>query len=119
MSIIDSIKDKAKRHQERHTELDGYQFMFSDSIAFVNQTHWRTVAQGHSVFMSIEYHQAIEQCSPDNTQQRYAIAYKNGEPKVLVACQLAHATGDKLTQTDNAIKKKPITQPKAPIKHPR
>lgn len=105
MNIIDSIKDKRKRHKERYSELN-YQYVFSDSIHLVNQEHWQNVAQNHSIFMSLGYLQSIEQCSPDNTSQRYAIAYQDGRPKVLVSVQIAEATGDRLTQTENSVKRK-------------
>ncbi len=99
MNLIDQVKDKLNRHQERHSET-GYRFVFSDSIEFVNAGDWDSVANNNSVFLSRRYLQAIELCSPENTEQRYAMAYnQQNQPVVIVACQVAVIGGENLSQT--------------------
>ena len=88
MKLIKQIKDKAKRHKERH-QASEYQYIISDSIKFTNINDWMKVAEFSSVFLSPDYLSAIESCSPENTKQIYAMAYKNGVPVVIVACQIA------------------------------
>jgi len=105
MSVVERIKDKVKRHQERYTTL-GYQTVISESIEFVNQQHWELVANQGSVFLSKAYLMTIESNSPENTQQRYAIAYDNGKPVAAVVCQIADISGNHLTQADGGIKGK-------------
>lgn len=106
MKIIDQVKDKLNRHQERHCE-SGYRFVFADSIAFVNVKDWDMVAKHNSVFLSRRYLQAIESCSPENTEQRYALAYnQENQPVVIVACQLAQIGGENLVQDSGKLTEK-------------
>lgn len=102
MKIIDQIKDKAKRHKERN-QASEYEFVIADSIAYTNLKDWNQVAQNSSVFLSQKYLSAIEECSPENTTQKYAIAYKNQMPVVIVACQIAEITGENLSHESGNI----------------
>jgi len=108
MNLINKAKDKIKRHHERHTKL-GYKFILSDGIAFVNQRDWDKIANDNTVFLSRNYLQAIESNSPDNTSQRYAMAYnEEGKPVVIVSCQVAEISGENLMpqSKDDTIKVK-------------
>jgi len=106
MNIIDQVKDKLDRHQERYSE-SGYRFLMADGIAFVNDHDWDVVAKYNSVFLSRNYLQAIESCSPENTKQKYAMAYDdNNQPVVIVSCQVAQISGEKLTQESGKLTKK-------------
>jgi len=102
MNIINQIKDKAKRHKERHKASD-HQFIFTDSIAYTNLDDWNQIAKNSSVFLSSNYLSAIETCSPENTTQKYAIAYKDKVPVVIVACQIAEITGENLSHDTGKI----------------
>ena len=64
MNIINQIKDKAKRHKERHKASD-HQFIIADSIAYTNLDDWNQIAKNSSVFLSSNYLSAIETCSPE------------------------------------------------------
>ncbi len=101
LNIIEKVKDKARRHKERHCEL-GYQYIFSDSIHFVNGQDWDSIAKNNTIFLSRDYLQTIEKYSPENTSQRYAIAYSEGEPVLVIACQLAEISGEQLIKTDSS-----------------
>ncbi len=103
MKIIDKVKDKSQRHIERHATL-GYQYLFAESIGFIKHCDWDGIADGNSIFLSRTDLEAIEANSPENTSQRYAVAYSNGEPVVIAACQVAEITGEKLAQAGNGIK---------------
>jgi GNAT acetyltransferase-like protein len=103
MDVVGTIKDKVKRHKERHSALD-FQYLFSDSIDFVNQQHWNEIAVNASVLMSINYLKAIECCSPENTTQRYAIAYQNHQAVAIVACQIADISGQNLASPEGNFK---------------
>jgi predicted N-acyltransferase len=107
MKIIDKAKDKIKRHQERHTAL-GYKYVISDSIDFINADDWDCIAKTNTIFLSRNYLTAIEKNSPQNTSQRYAIAYCNGKPSVIVSCQIAEISGESLLQqpTEKSLKNK-------------
>ncbi|TQV85462.1 GNAT family N-acetyltransferase [Aliikangiella coralliicola] len=105
MKVISRLKDKVKRHQERHTPL-GYRFVIADSIRFLNANDWQTVASQGSIFLGTGYLETIEAYSPENTQQRYVIAYDNDKPVVVIACQIAEISGTNFTRTDNRIKNK-------------
>lgn len=105
MKIFNKAKDKLKRHQERHSEL-GFKTIISDSINFVNTKDWDSIAINNTVFLSREYLVAIEENSPENTEQRYAMAYSKGVPVVIVSCQIAQITGENLVKKndDNRVK---------------
>jgi len=103
MKLIKEVKDKAKRHQERHTPL-GYQYLLADRIAFVNAADWDSIAADSSVFLSRQYLMAIEANSPENTAQKYAMAYHDGQPLVIIACQIAETSGDHLVQLKGGVK---------------
>jgi hypothetical protein len=102
MNLMDQIKDKAKRHKERHQATD-YQFVIADRIGFTNLNDWNQISKYSSVFLSPQYLTAIEDYSPENTTQRYAIAYKDNQPMVIVACQIAEITGENLSQETGTI----------------
>lgn len=105
MKVINRLKDKVKRHQERSQPL-GYKYVLSDSIHFLNQNDWLRVAEQGSVFLSKEYLSTIEKFSPTNTEQRYAIAYDDDKPVAIIACQIAEITGLNFVQPENQIKEK-------------
>ena len=94
-NIVSKIKDKVQRHKERHSEL-AYQYVFSDSIYFVNSVHWDEVAENQTVLLNRNYLKTIESYSPENTTQRYAIAYSDGIPVVIIACQIADINGENI-----------------------
>lgn len=103
MEIIKKIKDKTKRHVERHTALD-YQYIFSDFINFISSSDWDSIAENSTIFLSRKYLETIEENAPENTTQKYAIAYSNCTPVVIVACQIAGLSGANLIQADDGIK---------------
>lgn len=104
MNLFDKTKDKLQRHAERHSPLD-IQYAFADSIAFLNSGDWDGIAENSTLFLSREYLRAIEQHPPENTRQRYSIAYLMDKPVLILACQLADISGDRLASAENAIAK--------------
>ncbi|WP_196139332.1 GNAT family N-acetyltransferase [Aliikangiella sp. G2MR2-5] len=105
MKVINRLKDKVKRHKERNTPL-GFKLVLSDSINFVNEGDWEKVAEQGSVFLSKAYLSTIERFSPANTEQRYAIAYRENQPQVIVACQIAEISGLNFIHPCNDLKEK-------------
>ncbi len=105
MEIIKKIKDKTKRHVERHTALD-YQYIFSDSINFISSSDWDSIAENSTIFLSRKYLETIEENAPENTTQKYAVAYSHSTPVVIVACQIAEISGARLIQADDGLKEK-------------
>ncbi len=105
MNIINKARDKVQRHNERHSILD-YQYAFADSVDFINADHWDTICEKETLFLSRDYLKTIEEFSPENTSQRYAIAYSKGIPVLILACQLADITGERLTKPEEGITKK-------------
>jgi predicted N-acyltransferase len=99
VDLIGIINDKLCRHKERNSSLD-YQYLFSDSIHFVNAKDWDSIASKNTIFLSRAYFEALEQYSPDNTLQRYAIAYADRTPVLILACQIADIGGERLANTD-------------------
>lgn len=96
MDLINKAKDKIRRHKERHTSLEGIHYLFSDSINFINPHDWDKIAADKTIFSSRQYLQTIENYSPNNTTQRYAIAYSDRTPVAIVACQVAEISGEQL-----------------------
>ena len=109
MNVVNTVKDKARRHRERHRSL-GYQYVFADSVRFVNASDWDLLAQNGSIFLSRKYLDAIEQCSPENTAQRYALAYAGDQPLVLLACQIADISGEQIRQPGSKVEEKLMSQ---------
>lgn len=103
--MLDKLKDKMKRHKERISPL-GFQSLLSDSIDFVQPAHWDPIAGEASIFLRRAYLQAIEACSPPNTYQRYAVAFVNGKPAVILACQVAQINGGQLVPAQGKEKSK-------------
>ncbi len=108
MGIKKKAKDKLKRHNERHAALS-HQCVLSDSIAFINHEAWDAIANQSSIFLSRDYLNVIEANSPENTTQKYAIAYDNGKPVVILACQIAEISGEQLVGQDS-IHQNPIAK---------
>lgn len=103
MKFFDNIKDKSKRRQERREQLN-YQFAFADSIHFVHSDHWDSIAFNNTIFLSRSYLSAIEKHSPENTLQRYAIAYDQGQPVLIAAFQIADIGGERLLSAEDGEK---------------
>lgn len=103
MSLIDKTRDKLLRHKERHQALDGFQFVFSGSISFIKSHDWDAIADNNSIFLSRKYLSAIENCPPGNTSQIYAVAYSDGEPVLIMACQVAEIGGERLMKIENGV----------------
>ncbi|WP_223789607.1 GNAT family N-acetyltransferase [Marinicella meishanensis] len=98
MSLIDQVKDKLQRHQERHSTT-GHRFVLADRVDFMHGAAWDQVAEHSSIFLSRRYLRALESCAPNNTAQRYAMAYDDQQqPVVIVAAQVAVIGGEQLTQ---------------------
>lgn len=103
MKMLERLKDKFQRHRERISPL-GFQSLLSDSIDFIQPAHWDPIAGNASIFLGRSYLQAIEACSPENTCQRYAVAFLKGRPAVILACQVATITGGQLVPSAKAKK---------------
>lgn len=103
MKAIATLKDKLKRRTERRTALN-VQYVFADSINFVNADHWRHVTQGASIFLQHPYLCAIEASPPENVQLRYVIAYQMGTPILVLTCQIADVSGAQFVQIDHKAK---------------
>lgn len=103
MKTVDTLKDKLARRTERRTALD-IQYVFADSINFLNAAHWRQLTQSASIFLQHHYLAAIEACPPENIQLRYVIAYKMGTPVLALACQIAEVSGAQLVKSDHKAK---------------
>lgn len=103
MKTVDALKDKLARRNERRTSLD-VEYVFADSINFVNAAHWRQVTQGASIFLQHHYLSAIEAHPPENIQLRYVIAYQMGTPVFALACQIAEVSGAQLVKADHKAK---------------
>ena len=107
MKLVTQLKDKVKRHQERHRSL-AYRHVIAESIDFVDHVAWSKLTRNRSVFLSAEYLSMLENNSPENTEQRYAIAYDGKEPVAAIVCQIAEIQGGHLTQVNNDIQQKVV-----------
>jgi hypothetical protein len=100
--VINKVKEKFSRHKERHTPL-GYKYIISDSIDFIRPEEWDSIANNQSIFLSRKYLKSIEECSPENTIQKYAIAYEARSPIAIIVCQLAEVSGERIIGLDNKL----------------
>jgi len=102
MKLVNQIQDKVKRHQERRVST-GLHFVIADSIRYIPQQAWKKIVEHQSLFMSLEYLNTIEAHSPENSQQRYAMAFEQGKPVVAVVCQVAQINGGNFYKPANKL----------------
>ncbi|MBU2712542.1 GNAT family N-acetyltransferase [Zooshikella harenae] len=101
------LKDKKLRHKERYTSL-GYQYVIADNINFLKKDDWNEITKNKSVFMSIDYLRVLDAYSPENTEQRYALAYQEGKPIAAFVFQIAVIGGEQLVLPDKKLKEQVI-----------
>ncbi len=96
------------RHAARRTPT-GFEFAFADSVDFLNPIDWDSLA-GHSVFLSREYLRVLEAHPPSNLTPRYAIAYADGKPAVVMLLQRINVTGDRIRKksTEKRLRDAPL-----------
>jgi Acetyltransferase (GNAT) domain len=87
------------RHTARRNPT-GFEFVFADRIDFINHADWDALA-GHSVFLSRAYLRVLEAHPPTNLTPRYAIAYADGKPAVVMLLQRINVTGDRIRKKSN------------------
>jgi len=104
MKVVNKIKQTQQRHQQRKTP-SGCQFVFADSIRFINQRDWTEVAKYCSVFLSLDYLDTLERFAPENTKPKYAIAYEDAKPVAIIVCQIAEINGTNLFNREGELAK--------------
>ena len=86
IKIVDKARNLRDTHKERHRPT-GFGFAFSDSIDYLDASHWQAVTAGKSLFLTPQYLRVLERAGPDNLQQRYALIFRGREPVAAVAAQ--------------------------------
>lgn len=84
--LVDKARSLRDTHKERHRPT-GFGFAFSDSIDYLDASHWQAVTAGKSLFLTPQYLRVLEHAGPDNLRQRYALIFRGREPVVAVAAQ--------------------------------
>ncbi|MGX5172874.1 GNAT family N-acetyltransferase [Aliikangiella sp. IMCC44653] len=105
MALVSELKDKIQRHKERHANLD-YDLVLSDKIELLNIDDWQTVAHQNSFFLSYQYLAMLQRHQPDNVTPRFAIAYQNGIPVVIVCCQITQLSAANLSTKSSSLVEK-------------
>jgi hypothetical protein len=91
---IATMLDERRRLRSR-TPL---QIAIADRFSQLNPEYWRAVTGGQSLFYSVEYQRAFEQCRPANLEARYALISDADTPLAAVCMQIARVD---LTQVGN------------------
>lgn len=78
-----------RRSKQVKRRPSGHAFALADRVAFLNAAHWDAVCAQASVFMQRAYLEAFEAHPPDNVQVRYALAHRDGCPRIAMVMQRA------------------------------
>ena len=97
IKIVDKARNLRDTHKERHRPT-GFGFAFSDSIDYLDASHWQAVTAGKSLFLTPQYLRVLERAGPDNLQQRYALIFRGREPVAAVAAQSVNISLSRVSQ---------------------
>ncbi len=78
-----------RRSKQAKRRPSGHQFALADQVGFLNTGDWDAVCAKGSVFLQRAYLEAFEAHPPDNVQMRYALAYRDGRPRIAMVMQRA------------------------------
>jgi predicted N-acyltransferase len=93
--LFAGLADARERHRERHRPT-GFDFALADSMHFLNPGHWDAVTASAGFFLRRSYLSLLEECGPEELASRYALIYRQGEPRAAVAAQLLTVSGDRV-----------------------
>jgi hypothetical protein len=92
--VLSDVGTLKARHVARRTST-GVELVLADKIDFVNPAHWDALAN-QSVFLSRHYLTVLENHSPKNLINRYAVAYVEGQAVAIMVFQRIKISGDQL-----------------------
>lgn len=99
-SLLSRLTDAHARHRERHKPT-GFNFALSDRIDYLEPGHWDAVTKDQSFFLQRPYLRLLEQHTPDNLQQRYAMVFDNHQPVAAVVAQILTLTAANVVNPNN------------------
>jgi predicted N-acyltransferase len=104
--LISKARDVRESHSERHRPT-GFGFALADSINYLD-SRWDALAAENSVFLSRRYLRVLEEATPDNMHQRYALIFR--EEKA-VAAVVAQSVTISVARTLKESRHKNVTKP--------
>lgn len=84
--IVATARDLRSQHEERHRP-SGFGFALADSVDYLDSARWDRLTSNQSIFFSRSYLRVLEEASPNNLSQRYAMIFRGREAVALVAAQ--------------------------------
>ena len=78
-----------RRPRQARRRPSGHALALADRIGLLNTADWDEVCAQGSVFMQRAYLEAFEAHPPDNVQMRYALAHRDGRPRIAMVMQRA------------------------------
>ena len=109
--LVGKAHDLREAHRARH-RTTGFGFALSDSIDYLDATHWNALAAHASVYLSPAYLRVLEQFGPENLRQRYAIIYgANARPLAAVAAQSVSLSVSRVQKRDDPRRTRAVAAP--------
>ncbi|HEX8473423.1 MAG TPA: GNAT family N-acetyltransferase [Pyrinomonadaceae bacterium] len=84
--LVNKARDLRDSHRARHRP-SGFGFALSDSIDYLDATHWDALTAHDSLFLSRPYLRVLEEAAPENLRQRYALIFRGREAVAAVTAQ--------------------------------
>jgi hypothetical protein len=99
--LVGKAHDLREAHRARHRPT-GYGFALSDSIDYLDATHWNALAANASIYLSPAYLRVLEKFSPENLRQRYALIFGAGNrPLAAIAAQSVSLSVSRVQKRDD------------------
>lgn len=109
--LVGKAHDLREAHRARH-RTTGYGFALSDSINYLDASHWDALAAPASVYLSRAYLRVLEQAGPENLRQRYALVYgANARPLAAIAAQSVSLSVSRVQKKDDPRRTRAVAAP--------
>ena len=104
--LISKARDVRESHSERHRPT-GLGFALADSINYLD-SRWDALVAENSLFLSRRYLRVLEEATPDNMRQRYALIFRDQKA---VAAVVGQSVTISVARTFKASRHKNVTKP--------
>ncbi|HEX8423752.1 MAG TPA: GNAT family N-acetyltransferase, partial [Pyrinomonadaceae bacterium] len=109
--LVGKAHDLREAHRARHRPT-GYGFALSDSIDYLDASHWNALAAHASVYLSPAYLRVLEKCAPENLRPRYALIYGAGaRPLAAVAAQSVTLSVSRVQKREDSRRTRAVAAP--------
>jgi hypothetical protein len=109
--LFGKAHDLREAHRARHRST-GFGFALSDSIDYLDASHWNTLTANASVYLSPAYLRVLEKFGPENLRQRYALIFgADNRPLAAVAAQSVRLSVSRVQKKDDSRRTRAVAAP--------